>query len=86
MKRELKSVVPPLLSDQLRQIIRDAPVSRYQISKATGIANSTLSKFLSGEREGFAPWNLDELGKFLRLTITSAGALESEHQHGKRGE
>ena len=70
------SDAPPLLSDQLRDIIRNATVSRYQISKATGIANSTLSKFLSGERDGFAPWNLDELGKYLRLTITSAGPIE----------
>lgn len=78
MKKKRNPDNPPLLSDQLREIIRDAPVSRYQISKATGIANSTLSKFLSGERDGFAPWNLDELGKYLRLTITSAGPLERD--------
>lgn len=72
-----KSESPPL-SEQLRRIIRDAPVSRYQISKNTGVAASTLSKFLSGERAGMTLQSIDQIGRYLRLTLTSAGPVEGE--------
>ena len=35
------------LTDTLRKAVADAP-SRYQIHKATGIAQSTLSRFVNG--------------------------------------
>jgi hypothetical protein len=38
------------LSEQLRQAIRDCGESRYSLSKRTGIDQSTLTRFMSGER------------------------------------
>jgi transcriptional regulator with XRE-family HTH domain len=37
--------------DTLKQSIERANVSRYEISKQTGIEQSTLSRFMSGERK-----------------------------------
>jgi transcriptional regulator with XRE-family HTH domain len=37
--------------DTLKQTIERANVSRYEISKQTGIDQSTLSRFISGERK-----------------------------------
>ena len=38
------------ISDQLRQIIDDCGLSRYEIFKRTGIDQSTLAKFYSGQQ------------------------------------
>jgi hypothetical protein len=38
------------ISEQLRQAIRDCGESRYALSKRTGIDQSTLTRFMSGER------------------------------------
>jgi hypothetical protein len=38
------------LSEQLRQAIRECGESRYALSKRTGIDQSTLTRFMSGER------------------------------------
>jgi hypothetical protein len=38
------------LSEQLRQAIRDCGESRYALSKRSGIDQSTLTRFMSGER------------------------------------
>jgi transcriptional regulator with XRE-family HTH domain len=58
------------VSDQLRRIINDCGLSRYQISKHTNIAESTLSQFMHGER-GLSMKALDRLGQFLELTVDS---------------
>jgi len=75
-KRSNASAVPPLLSEQLRDILANAPVSRYAIAKATGIRQSTLSRFVNGQRDGMTLATIDALGKYLRLTITSAGPID----------
>jgi transcriptional regulator with XRE-family HTH domain len=56
------------VSDQLRRVIDDCGLSRYEISKRTGIAESTLSKFMQGER-GLSMKALDRLGDALGLTV-----------------
>ena len=58
------------MSDQLRQAIRDAGVSRYKIAQDTSIYESTLSKFIHGER-GLSMDSLDQLGEYLELEITT---------------
>jgi transcriptional regulator with XRE-family HTH domain len=58
-----------LLTDQLRQAIDESGLTRYQISKATGIDESALAKFYNGHR-GLSMEALNALGEFLRLTIT----------------
>ncbi len=57
-----------LLSDQLRQAVRDSGLSRYAICKATGIDQSTMSKFLAG-RVGLGLESIDRLADFLGLKL-----------------
>ena len=57
------------LTDQLRQVIDDSDLTRYQIAKATGIDESALAKFYNGHR-GLSMNALNALGDFLQLTIT----------------
>jgi hypothetical protein len=62
---------PKTLSDQLRQAVRDAGkagCSRYRISKETGIDQSVLSKFVTGER-GLSADSTDLLCEFLELDL-----------------
>ena len=56
------------LSDQIRRAVDGCGLSRYAISKETGIAESTLSRFMSGER-GLPTKTLDRLADFLDLNI-----------------
>ena len=57
-----------LLTDQLRRAIDDSGLTRYQISKETGISESTLSQFYNGHR-GLSMEALNALGQFLKLKI-----------------
>jgi len=57
------------LTDQLRQAIDDAGLTRYQIAKETGIDESALAKFYNGRR-GLSMDALNALGEFLQLNIT----------------
>jgi transcriptional regulator with XRE-family HTH domain len=61
-----------LLSDQLRLIIEDCGMTRYEIAKRTGIDQSTLTRFMSGER-GLSTAALDTLGEFLDLEVVQRG-------------
>ncbi|HEV3204733.1 MAG TPA: helix-turn-helix transcriptional regulator [Gemmataceae bacterium] len=58
------------LSDQIRQAVENCGQTRYAISKATGIAESTLSRFMVGER-GLPMKTLDQLAEYLDLNITT---------------
>ena len=57
-----------MLTDQLRQAIDDSGMTRYRISKETGISEATLSKFYLGQR-GLSMEALNALGECLELTI-----------------
>jgi transcriptional regulator with XRE-family HTH domain len=59
---------PDLLTDQLRRVIDDSGLTRYQIAKETGIDESALAKFYNGRR-GLSMEALNALGEFLQLTI-----------------
>ena len=61
------------LSEQLKVMITTASVSRYAIAKATGVAESQLSRFLSG-RAGLSLESIDKVGRFLGLRLV----VESE--------
>jgi transcriptional regulator with XRE-family HTH domain len=56
------------LTDQLRHLVENCGQTRYQIAKATGISEPTLSRLVSGERF-LSPDALDTLGKYLGLRI-----------------
>lgn len=58
-----------LISDQLRQAIDDSGLTRYRISKETGISETALALFYNGQR-GLSMKALNALGEFLQLTIT----------------
>ena len=60
MTRKLKS---KKVSDQLRDLVRNADVTCYQIAKETGISNAALSRFLSGERR-LSSKAIDTLGQY----------------------
>jgi len=65
-----KKASRPKASDQLRDIIRDCELSRYEISKQTRIDQSALTRFMSGER-GLSMTAFDTLAEFLELDIIS---------------
>ena len=56
------------LSEQVRQAIDRAGMTRYAIWRQTGIAQATLSKFMLGQR-GLPMKTLDKLADFLDLNI-----------------
>ena len=56
------------LTDQLRHVIQTCGVSRYRVWKETGVAESTLSKFMTGER-GLSMEALDAIWRYLDLEV-----------------
>ncbi len=61
------------LSDQIRQAVDASGLSRYRISKTLGIAESTMSRFMSGPG-GLSMEYLDGLADLLDLNITAGKA------------
>ncbi|MCA9028585.1 MAG: helix-turn-helix domain-containing protein [Planctomycetaceae bacterium] len=57
-----------LISDQLRDAIGASGETRYRISKETSIAQSALSRFMSGER-GLTSSAIDTLCEYLNLEL-----------------
>ena len=58
----------PNVSDQVRAMIDGCGMSRYQLAKLTGIDQSALARFMSGER-GLSTTALDSIGKVLELEV-----------------
>ena len=58
------------LSDQIRRAVEASGLSRYRISKDLGIAESTMSRFMSG-KGGLSMDNLDALADLLDLNVTT---------------
>lgn len=56
------------LTEQLRQAIKTCGETRYAIAKATGVDQSTLSRFVSGER-GLSMEALDAVAEHLGLEL-----------------
>jgi transcriptional regulator with XRE-family HTH domain len=56
------------LSDQVRRAVDASGLSRYRISKELGIAESTMSRFMSGQG-GLSMEVLDRLADLLGLRI-----------------
>ena len=55
-------------SDQIRQVIERSGLTRYRIAQETGIEESTLSRFMSGEH-GLSTATLDKLAELLDLEV-----------------
>jgi transcriptional regulator with XRE-family HTH domain len=60
----------PKLSDQLRRAIDEAPISRAEICRGIGMLESTMSRFMHGQK-GLSQDVIDALGEFLQLEIIS---------------
>ena len=85
-KMKLTDRIPPwprkqskLLSDQLRQAIDDSGLTRYRISKETGISETALALFYNGQR-GLSMKAMNALGKFLELEIILGRKPERERE------
>ncbi len=59
----------PTLTEQLRAAIESAGISRYELSKQTGVSEPSLSKFVLGHR-GISNKAMDAVGEYLGLSIT----------------
>ena len=58
----------PTLSESLRTALQNSPETRYQISRATGISQAQLSRFLHG-KVGLTLANLDVLCGYLGVQV-----------------
>ena len=56
------------LSEQIRQAIDAAPMSRYRICKAVGLSEATMSRFMSGQG-GLSLQKLDAIAELLGWRI-----------------
>jgi transcriptional regulator with XRE-family HTH domain len=57
------------LSEQIRRAVDASGMSRYRIAKELGIAESTMSRFMSG-KGGLSMEYIDALADVLKLKIT----------------
>jgi len=60
------------LSDQVRRAVDACGASRYRISKATGLSQSQLSRFMAGHI-GLSMHALDVLADVLGLDVVARG-------------
>lgn len=56
------------MSERLKDAIMKSGTSRYRIAQDTGIAESALSRFISGER-GLSMEAIDQLLEYLGLEV-----------------
>ena len=69
-----------LLSEQLREAILNADISRYRIAKETGLTQAGLSRFVNGV-SGLSMDSIDKIGDCLGLQIVVA----AKHRQKKDG-
>ena len=69
------------LSEQLRDAIEKAGITRYELSKITGVSQPTLSKFVLRQRPGLSFDAMDRVGLALGLVITK----KPKERGAKRG-
>ena len=60
---------PKTVSERIRYAIETADVTHYRISKESGIEQSALSRFISGER-GLSMEAIDALAEHFGLELT----------------
>jgi transcriptional regulator with XRE-family HTH domain len=58
------------LSDEVRRAVDASGLSRYRICKTLGLAESTMSRFMSGQG-GLSMEYLDRLAELLDLHVTT---------------
>ena len=65
------------VTDEVRRALAESRLSRYEISRQTGIEQSALARFLSGKR-GLWTVTLDRLVPVLGLKIVSTAQKEEK--------
>lgn len=68
--------------DQIREAVRQAKISRYAMSKQTGIAESNLSRFVHGER-GLSEESLNALAAILGLRVVGPKPTAPKSRKGR---
>ena len=56
------------MDDEVRQAIRDCGLTRYAISKASGVTQGALARFMAGER-GMALKTLDKIAPVIGVRL-----------------
>lgn len=56
------------IAEQLRDYIINSGISRYEISRQTGVAQSVLARFLSGETS-LSLSNIEKLAAYFELEL-----------------
>jgi transcriptional regulator with XRE-family HTH domain len=59
------------LTDQIRDAVKASKLTQYRICEETAIDPASMSKFLSGERDGLSMAALNKLAALLKLRIVS---------------
>lgn len=67
-KTKSKQPKTPALSDQLREFILNGELSRYAISKASGVDQSQLHRFVNGTGR-LTNDSMDAVARVLRLRL-----------------
>ena len=60
---------PKKISDQLREAILSAEITRYRIAQETGVSEAVLSRFVNGP-SGLSLDSIDKIGERLGLKLT----------------
>jgi transcriptional regulator with XRE-family HTH domain len=63
---------PPTFSDQVRAAVDGSGLSRYRICQEIGLAQATLSRFMTG-KGGLSMESLDRLAALLKLRVVAHG-------------
>jgi hypothetical protein len=74
------------LSEQLRDAIEKSGITRYELSRISGVSQPTLSKFVLRQRPGLSFDAMDRVGLALGLVIAKKqpkkrGAKRGNAQH-----
>lgn len=67
-----KKTVTKTLSEQLRQIIKNGNMTRYEISKRSGVDASQLHRFVHTSG-GLSMDSLDRIAQVLRIRLVAYG-------------
>lgn len=70
------------LSEQLRDAIEKAGITRYELSKISGVSQPTLSKFILRQRPGLSFDAMDRVGLALGLVIVKKHAKKRGAKRG----
>lgn len=80
--RPMKDKRPDKPSEQLRRIIAESGLSRYEIFKRSGVEQSALSRFVHGER-GLTTESIDKLAETLGLELVARPAKKKRESKGR---